>query len=86
MSFFMRLGDYLTAPLLKTIQKTSEQGARTTVFVATNKKYIESLNGGEYFFHCKVVEMNRSAVNDEDAEKLWEISEKLSGFDLLLKK
>jgi NAD(P)-dependent dehydrogenase (short-subunit alcohol dehydrogenase family) len=35
--------------------------------------------GGQYFAHCVPVECSKAAKNEEDAKKLWQISEKLTG-------
>jgi NAD(P)-dependent dehydrogenase (short-subunit alcohol dehydrogenase family) len=58
---------------------TPEEGAKTIVYLASSPK-MAGVNG-EYFFECKPISPNREAQNDEDAERLWRLSAKMSGVD-----
>ena len=55
--------------------KSPKQGAQTSIYCAVSP----DLNGvsGKYFSDCKEKELLPHALNDEDAKKLWNISEEL---------
>lgn len=73
MPYLMRLGNWLAAPIMMTLQKTPVQGAWCTVHVATSAE--TSTMTGQYFFHNTVQKVN-PCVNDEaELMKLWKISE-----------
>ena len=55
---------------------TAEDGARTSVYLASEPG-IEHLSG-EYFDKCKVAFTMFQARDDQNAKKLWQISEKLT--------
>ncbi len=44
-----------------------------------NNKYFQGDENGKYYSDCRRKEPAVQAQNDEDAKKLWEISEKLTG-------
>ena len=44
-----------------------------------NKKYFLGDENGKYYSDCRRKEPAVQAQNDEDAKKLWQISEKLTG-------
>jgi len=56
--------------------KTPEQGAATSVYVATNP----GLTGvsGQYFADCNIARPRADANDDATAKKLWEVSEKIA--------
>ena len=58
--------------------RTPEQGAQTIIHMATNP----GLKGvtGKYFGECQIESLNPNAEDDHMSEKLWDISEKLTGF------
>lgn len=56
---------------------TPEEGARTLVYLASSPEVQEST--GQYFYKCRPVAPSTAAQNDADAQKLWEISARLSG-------
>jgi len=63
--------------------RTAEQGAMTTLYVATDPKV--ATVGGKYYADCKETTTSSKAADLEVAKKLWEISEKfvkLSGDDV----
>jgi retinol dehydrogenase-12 len=72
-SAFYRIGTKLAKPFLKTV----EEGARTSVFVASSP----TLEGasGLYFANEKPAKPSRWARDDREANKLWELSEQLCG-------
>ena len=47
-------------------------------FVIDNKYFLGDENG-KYYSDCRRMEPAVQAQNDEDAKKLWQISEKLTG-------
>jgi NAD(P)-dependent dehydrogenase (short-subunit alcohol dehydrogenase family) len=67
----------LIAPLVKPFLKTTEEGAATSVFVASSPT-IEGASG-LYFVDSKPAKPSRWARDDHEAVKLWELSEKLCG-------
>ena len=64
---------FLLAPGMKTIP----QGAATTVYVAIRPE-LEGV-GGKYFTNCHEKAPHVHAQSEENAKKLWEISEKFVG-------
>lgn len=71
-------------PLFKAMTQSAAQGALPEICAAT----IADLKGGEYFGpdgkgerkgNPKLVDTTEAAKNKEDAQKLWELSEKLTG-------
>ena len=65
--------------ILKLFMITPEKGAETTIYLATEVR-LES-KSGQYFKKCKV---DKPAPVAEDAaarQRLWEISEKLTGIE-----
>ena len=52
-----------------------EQGAATTVYVATSPEL--ETTGGLYFNNCTVCTPSKSAQDEELAEKVWSLSEQM---------
>ena len=77
MSSLMQFLNYIVSPLLKALRKTPLEGAYTSIFVATSPD-IRTV-GGKYFFHCKPIQPGACAIKADDAERLWKLSEKLTG-------
>ena len=67
----------LAAPFVKPFLKTTEQGAATSVYVASSPA-IEGASG-LYFVNSKPAKPSRWARDDHEALKLWQLSEKLCG-------
>ena len=61
----------LAGPLLK----TPEQGARTTVYLATSPE-VEGVTG-KYFANSKEARSTKESLDPQNAKRLWEASEKL---------
>lgn len=61
--------------IVKGFFKTPQQGCQTTVHLAVS----EALDGinGKYFSDCKEAQLSAEAMDDEKANKLWELSTKL---------
>ena len=57
--------------------KTPKQGAQTTIYCAVSEE-MEGVTG-QYLADCKITKTeNPQATDDELAEKLWEVSAKLT--------
>ena len=75
-----RFGDN-SGGLMRTVLKVAkpigaispEEGARTITYLASSPEVADT--SGEYFYESKVATPSPEARNDEDAERLWEISE-----------
>jgi retinol dehydrogenase-12 len=63
--------------LIKPLARSPQKGAETGIYLCTSPK-VENLTGG-YYFDCAMHETKAAAQNDDDARRLWEISEKLTG-------
>ena len=59
------------------VMLTPEQGAETSVYLATSPA-VEGVSG-KYFASCKQTEPRRAALNRDVARRLWQISEELTG-------
>ena len=68
-----RVGTKIAKPFLK----TSAQGAQTSVYLASSPE-VEGVTG-EYFENCRLKKPSSRARDDEQAKRLWEMSEKLAG-------
>jgi NAD(P)-dependent dehydrogenase (short-subunit alcohol dehydrogenase family) len=56
---------------------SAEQGARTLVYLASSPE-VEGVSG-QYFIRCRRRTPSRAARNEELAERLWQVSEELTG-------
>jgi NAD(P)-dependent dehydrogenase (short-subunit alcohol dehydrogenase family) len=54
-----------------------EEGARTIVYLAASPG-VAGING-EYFYECQPQAPTVHALNDEDGERLWRVSEQIAG-------
>jgi retinol dehydrogenase-12 len=54
-----------------------EQGARTTLYVATSPE-VENVSG-RYFVKSQRKQPRKAALNREAARQLWQLSEQLTG-------
>jgi NAD(P)-dependent dehydrogenase (short-subunit alcohol dehydrogenase family) len=54
-----------------------EEGAQTILYLASSPQ-IAGVSG-EYFYECKPTTPTAEARNDEDAKRLWELSEEIAG-------
>src|ERR1700734_2108910 len=78
-----RFGDN-SAGLMRTVLKVAkpigaispEEGAKTIIYLASSPEVADA--SGEYFYECKPTTPTAEARNDEDARKLWEISESIA--------
>jgi NAD(P)-dependent dehydrogenase (short-subunit alcohol dehydrogenase family) len=67
-------GTFITR-LLKPFFVTAEQGAQTSIYLATSPEVANVT--GKYFYRKKPVATSKRAKNKADARKLWELSEKM---------
>lgn len=67
---------YIFAPFAYTLLKTPEEGMQTTLRLAVDP----SLDGvtGKYFSDCVEKETNPEALDDDVAQRLWELSERIT--------
>lgn len=65
----------LISMLTRPFFKSTEQGAKTTIYLAS--QVIES--SGKYYVNCKPHKLKRWAEDDIAAERLWQVSEHLLG-------
>jgi len=61
--------------LLKPFFQTPLEGARTAIFLASDKS-VENITGG-YFYKCKIAKSSKRSKSKKLAKKLFELSEKL---------
>lgn len=67
---------YLLYPWAMWFLKNTEEGAQTSIYCAVDEN-ISHLSGS-YFKDCRPKKLLPNALNDKDADKLWDISEKLT--------
>jgi retinol dehydrogenase 12 len=63
----------------KLFLKTPEQGAQTTIYLASSPE-VEGITG-KYYSNCKQKTSNRESYNPEVARRLWDISEQMTGLN-----
>lgn len=68
----------LVLPIFWLTSKSSRAGAQTTIHCAVDSS-IPSHNG-KYFSDCHVARCSSASKDEKSAERLWEISEKFTGF------
>jgi NAD(P)-dependent dehydrogenase (short-subunit alcohol dehydrogenase family) len=66
--------------LIKPLARTPLKGAESGIYLCTSPE-VAGRTGG-YYFDCAINETKPAARNDEDALRLWEVSEKLTGASL----
>ena len=70
-------GKFITG-LLKPFFQSPEQGASTAVYLAVSKE-VEGVSG-KYFYKSIPIKSSELSYDKELARKLWELSEKMTGF------
>lgn len=70
---FARIG----VALLRPIARSPEKGAETAVYLCSSPE-VEGVTG-KYFHDCKPTWPKQFAQSDEDARRLWEVSERMTG-------
>jgi NAD(P)-dependent dehydrogenase (short-subunit alcohol dehydrogenase family) len=61
--------------LISRFARTPEKGAETVIYLATSAQ----VQGGGYYFDCKLTQPSPAAQDDNVAEELWKVSETLVG-------
>lgn len=64
-------------PVMRVFIKTPLQGAQTQLYCCLEESIAD--HSGRYYSDCKEKQPSARARSEEDAKKLWEISEKLTG-------
>jgi len=62
---------------IRPLLKTAENGAQTSIFCAVDETIADQ--SGRYYSDCKEKRPKPQAENMEDAKRLWELSEQLTG-------
>ena len=62
---------------MRPFSKSIPQGAATSCYVATHREL--AAVGGEYFSDCAIAKASPHAADEELAERLWQVSEELTG-------
>ena len=68
---------HLMFSAIKPFMISPERGARTSIYLASSKE-VEGVTGN-YFARCKPRRTSRFARDPDNAERLWEESERLTG-------
>ena len=71
------------ASLMKLLFMDSDEGAKTSVFLASDPALCDV--GGEYFYRCKIEPSSEASKNLASANRLYDVSLKLCGLDDPLK-
>ena len=67
--------------LARPFSRKTDKGAETSIYLCVSPE-VEN-ETGEYFYDCKKEKISAAASDKENATKLWEVSSKLTGIDLL---
>lgn len=67
--------------LARPFSRKTDRGAETSIYLCVSPE-VEN-ETGEYFYDCKKEKISAAASDKENATKLWEVSSKLTGIDLL---
>ena len=63
-------------PLMMVVLKTPKEGAQTSIYCAVSEE-VDGVSG-KYFSDCKEKALMPHALADDDANKLWQLSEDLT--------
>tara|TARA_E500000331_G_scaffold2840_1_gene2960 strand:+ start:67 stop:918 length:852 start_codon:yes stop_codon:yes gene_type:complete len=63
--------------LTKPFMRSSEKGAETSIYLCSSPDVSDV--SGQYFYNCKIAKTTSWANNQEDAERLWDLSKELTG-------
>ncbi|XP_063701768.1 retinol dehydrogenase 14-like isoform X2 [Culicoides brevitarsis] len=67
--------------LIRRCFKTPEQGAQTSIYLASSPEVAET--HGKYFMDCKEASLSKGIQNEERAKQLWEESVKIVGLSAM---
>ena len=59
--------------------KTTQQGAQTSIYCAVSEE-MEGVSG-QYLADCKIGKPSKAAMDDEVAERLWQVSAQMVGLE-----
>ncbi|MBW2713839.1 MAG: hypothetical protein JRC77_08820, partial [Deltaproteobacteria bacterium] len=68
--------------IVKSFLMSSAKGAKTPLYLATSPE-VEGVTG-KYFYRCKEHDQAPYVLDEADAKRLWEVSEKLTGFSAVV--
>tara|TARA_B100000530_G_scaffold74876_1_gene44407 strand:+ start:649 stop:1500 length:852 start_codon:yes stop_codon:yes gene_type:complete len=63
--------------LSKPFMRSSEKGAETSIYLCSSPDVSDV--SGKYFYNCKIAKTTTWANNQEDADRLWNLSKELTG-------
>ena len=63
--------------LSKPFMRSSEKGAETSIYLCSSPNISDE--SGQYFYNCKIAKTTFWANNQEDADRLWDLSKELTG-------
>ena len=63
--------------LSKPFMRSSEKGAETSIYLCSSPDVSDV--SGQYFYNCKIAKTTTWANNQEDADRLWDLSKELTG-------
>ena len=63
--------------LAKPFMRSSEKGAETSIYLCSSPDVSDV--SGQYFYNCKIAKTTTWANNQEDADRLWDLSKGLTG-------
>lgn len=66
---------YLFYPIILWMFKSPKQGAQTSIYCAVDE-HLENVSG-RYFSDCKEKQILPQGLDENDAKKLWDLSEKM---------
>jgi NAD(P)-dependent dehydrogenase (short-subunit alcohol dehydrogenase family) len=69
-------GTFITG-MLKPFFQTAEQGAETTIYLATSKE-VEGITG-KYFYRKRPITSSKASYDKVVSKRLWELSEEMTG-------
>ncbi|CAF1019489.1 unnamed protein product [Rotaria sordida] len=75
--------EQLITPILWIFIKSSEEGAQTTIYLASDI-HLDNVSG-KYFSDCIEIQPSKMTLNEEDNRRLWSLSEKMTKLDDSLK-
>lgn len=67
----------ISYPFVVLTFKSCKQGAQTTIHLAISEE-VEGISG-EYFENCRRIPLKPHALDEEPAERLWKLSEEITG-------
>lgn len=70
-------GKYFMLPLMKLFMKTPEQGAETSIYLATSPEVAGK--SGLYFAHCKPAKVNEKYISEKTKNSIWNYCEEITG-------